>query len=177
MRREKMTSFTDRMIRAAKLDIDLYEEVEADTGAMGQAIGVVALSGIAAGIGSITQAGINGIIAGTILAIIGWFVWAYLTYFIGTEFLAEPQTSSNPGELLRTIGFSSSPGLIRILGIIPGLFGIVFVVAQIWMLVAMVIAVRQALDYSSTLRAIGVCLIGWIIQTVISALLFLLFGA
>ena len=177
MRREKMTSFTDRMIRAAKLDIDLYEEVEADTGAMGQAIGVVALSGIAAGIGSITQAGLIGIIAGTILAIIGWFVWAYLTYFIGTEFLAEPQTSSNPGELLRTIGFSSSPGLIRILGIIPGLFGIVFVVAQIWMLVAMVIAVRQALDYSSTLRAIGVCLIGWIIQTVISALLFLLFGA
>ncbi len=104
-----MTSFRDRMIRAAKLDIDLYEEVEADTGAMGQAIGVVALSGLAAGIGSITQAGLIGIISGTILAIIGWFVWAYLTYFIGTEFLAEPQTSSTPGELLRTIGFSSSP--------------------------------------------------------------------
>lgn len=80
------------------------------------------------------------------------------------------------GELLRTIGFSSSPGLIRVLGIIPGLAGLVFLVASIWMLVAMVIAVRQALDYKSTLRAVGVCAIGWVIQAVIFALVFAVFG-
>ncbi|MFQ6113836.1 MAG: YIP1 family protein [bacterium] len=171
-----MNIFQDRMIRAAKLDVNLYEEVEADTTAMGQAMGVVVLSSLAAGIGSISRTGFNGIIMGTITALAGWYIWAYLTYFIGTKLLPEPQTSADPGELLRTIGFSSSPGLIRILGIIPGLAGLVFFAASVWMLVAMVIAVRQALDYTSTLRAIGVCLIGWIIQAVILMLLFALFG-
>ncbi len=171
-----MSTFKDRIIRAAKLDIHLYEEVEADKGAMGQAMGVVVLSSIAAGIGSIARGGISGILIGTIMALISWYVWAYLTYFIGTKLLPEPQTRANPGELLRTIGFSSSPGLIRVLGIIPGLAGVVFLVASIWMLVAMVIAVRQALDYKSTLRAIGVCVIGWIIQALILALMFFILG-
>ena len=167
-----MTNFLDRMLRAAKLDVNLYEEVEADTGAMRQAIGVVVLSSIAAGIGSIATGGLGGILMGTIAALIGWFVWAFLTYYIGTKLLPEPQTRADLGELLRTIGFSSSPGLIRVLGIIPGLGGVVFIVASIWMLVAMVIAVRQALDYESTLRAVGVCMIGWIIQALIFVLLF-----
>jgi hypothetical protein len=171
-----MTSFRDRIIRAAKLDVDLYEEVEADKGAMGQAMGVVVLSSLAAGIGSIEIRGLSEILMGTIVALIAWYVWAYLTYFIGTKFLAEPQTKADSGELLRTIGFSSSPGLIRVLGIIPGLRALVFIVASIWMLVAMIIAVRQALDYRSTLRAVAVCLIGWIIQALILMMLFYMLG-
>jgi hypothetical protein len=171
-----MASFKDRIFRAAKLDVSLYEEVEADKGALGQSMGVVVLSSVAAGLASISTAGFGGILAGTITALIGWFVWAYLTYFIGTKLLAEPQTKADPGELLRTIGFSSSPGLIRVLGIIPGLRWIVFLIGGIWMLVAMVIAVRQALDYQSTARAVGVCIIGWIIQAVILMLLFSIFG-
>ena len=166
-----MTTFWDRIIRAAKLDAQLYEEVEADTGAMGQATGVVVLSSMAAGVGSVGIGGLGGILVGTIAALIGWYVWAYLTYFIGTKFLPEPQTEADLGELLRTIGFSSSPGLIRVFGIIPGLAGPLFLVASIWMLVAMVIAVRQALDYESTSRAVGVCVIGWIVQLLILVLL------
>jgi hypothetical protein len=171
-----MTNFKDRIIRAAKLDVNLYEEVEADKGAMGQAMGVVVLSSIAAGVGSIERGGIGGLLIGTIVALIAWYVWAYITYFIGTKLLPEPQTKADHGELLRTIGFSSSPGLIRVLGIIPGLRAVVFLVASIWMLVAMIIAVRQALDYESTLRAVGVCVIGWIIQALILMLLFSIFG-
>jgi len=171
-----MTGFKNRIIRAAKLDVNLYEEVEADKGALGQAMGVVVLSSIAAGLGSIGRVGLGGILIGTITALIGWYVWAYLTYFIGTKLLPEPQTKANHGELLRTIGFSSSPGLIRVLGIIPGLAGFVFLVASIWMLIAMVIAVRQALDYRSTLRAAGVCVIGWIIQALFFVLLFSILG-
>lgn len=171
-----MTNFMDRIIRAAKLDIKVYEEVEADKGALRQSMVVVVLSSIAAGFGSIEKAGFSGILIGTIVALISWYVWAYLTYFIGTKLLPEPQTKADHGELLRTIGFSSSPGLIRILGIIPGLGWVVFLVASIWMLVAMVIAVRQALDYQSTVRALGVCIIGWIIQALILMLLFSIFG-
>ena len=143
---------------------------------MGQAMGVVVLSSIAAGIGSIGKGGLLGILLGAVFALIGWYVWAYLTYFIGTKILPEPQTKADPGELLRTIGFSSSPGLIRVLGIIPGLAGVVFLGASVWMLVAMVIAVRQALDYKSTLRAIGVCVIGWMVQLSILVLFFFIWG-
>ncbi len=171
-----MTSFKDRIIRAAKLDIELYEEVEADKEAMWQAMGVVVLSSVAAGIGAIATHGVMGIISGTVIAIISWYIWAYLTYLIGTKLLPEPRTSADPGELLRTIGFSSSPGLIRVLGIIPGLTGIVFLAAGVWMLIAMVIAVRQALDYESTWRAVGVCIIGWLVQGMIIFVLVSLLG-
>lgn len=171
-----MASFADRMIRAAKLDVNLYEEVEADKSAMGQAMGVVVLSSVAAGVGS-GELGVGGIVAVTIAALIGWYIWAFLTYMIGTKLLPEPQTRADVGELLRTIGFSTSPGLIRILGIVPPLAGIVFFVASIWMLVAMVIAVRQALDYTSTWRAIAVCAIGFPIYLVGMAVSILLLGA
>jgi hypothetical protein len=164
------------MIRAAKLDVNLYEEVEADKGAMGQAMGVVILSSVAAGIGTIGTIGIKGLVLGSIAALLGWFIWAFLTYFIGTRLLPEPQTKADYGELLRTIGFSSSPGVLRVLGIIPLLGGILNLITGIWMLVAMVIAVRQALDYKSTWRAAGVCLIGWIVQIAIFALFFGLVG-
>jgi hypothetical protein len=171
-----MASFTDRMIRAAKLDVTLYEEVEADKGAMGQAMGVVILSSVAAGIGTIGTTGIKGLVLGTIVALLAWFIWAFLTYFIGTRLLPEPQTKADYGELLRTIGFSSSPGVLRVLAIIPMLGAILNFIIGIWMLVAMVIAVRQALDYKSTWRAVGVCLIGWIVQVAIFALFFWLIG-
>ena len=172
-----MNSFIDRMIRAAKLDANLYEEVEADESSMGQAMGAVILSSLAAGIGNYFVTGFGGLIWATITALVGWFVWAYLVYFIGVKILPEPQTSSSPGELLRTIGFSSSPGIIRVLGVIPFLnWGLNFVVS-IWMLAAMVIAVRQALDYKGTGRAVLVCVIGWIVYMVVVMLLLSIFGS
>ena len=163
------------MIRAAKLDVNLYEEVEADKQAMGQAMGVVVLASLAAGIGSVSTTGISGLLLGTVAALVGWFIWAFVTFFVGTKILPEPQTEADYGELLRTTGFSSSPGVLRILGVVPLLGAIIFVVCGIWMLVAMIIAVRQALDYKSTWRAVGVCLIGWIIQGVLFWIVFSLF--
>ena len=166
-----MTSMVDRMIRAAKLDAQLYEEVEADKGTLGQAMGVVVLASIAAGVGSGALGGFSGFFIGTVGALISWFIWAALTYFIGTKILPEPTTRADIGELLRTTGFSSSPGLIRVFGLVPGFTNIVFLVSGVWMLTAMIIAVRQALDYQSTLRAVGVCTIGWIVQVVVLLLL------
>ena len=171
-----MADIQDRMLRAAKLDVELYEEVEHDEGALGQATTVVVLSAAAAGIGSLGAGGLAGLIGGTLAALLGWYVWAFLTYFIGTRLLPEPQTRADYGQLLRTIGFSSAPGLIRVLGIIPGLGAIVFIVAGIWMLIAMVIAVRQALDYTSTWRAVGVCAVGWALQSFILGVVFAMFG-
>lgn len=171
-----MTTFANRMLLAARLNTAVYEEVEADRSAMGQAMGVVVLASLAAGVGSIHQGGMGGLMLGTLSALLGWAAWAAITYFVGTRMMPEPQTRADYGELLRTIGFASSPGIIRVLGIIPGLMGIVFIVAGVWMLVAMVIAVRQALDYRSTGRAVIVCLIGWLVQVLIMAIVFAVTG-
>jgi hypothetical protein len=171
-----MADLLSRMVRASKLDVSLYEEVEADRGAMGQAVLVVVISSVAAGIGTLTATGLGGLLLGTVSALLGWVVWAYLTYLIGTRMLPEPQTSADPGEMMRTIGFSSAPGVVRILAVVPVLTDIVILVASVWMLVAMVVAVRTALDYTSTARAVGVCIIGWLIQLVLLVLVFSLFA-
>ncbi len=168
-------SLINRIFRAVKLDIHLYEEVEADKSAMRQAMLVVILSGIAAGIGSISKGGALGVALGTVMGLAGWYIWAFIIFFIGTKLLPEPQTKSNVGELLRTIGFASAPGLIRVFGVFPGVEKLVFPVATVWMLAAMVIAVRQALDYQGAVRAVIVCIIGLFVQIAILLTIFSFF--
>ncbi len=167
--------FVNRIIRACKLDISLYEEVEADQSATLQAALVVVLSSIAAGVGAISLGASNFLMA-PLLSLISWYIWAYLIYFIGAKLFPEPNTQADHGQLLRTIGFSSAPGLVRIFGFTPELMSITFIGAQIWMLVAMIIAVRQALDYQSTWRAIGVVVIAQLVLAIIFVMLLKLFG-
>ena len=138
-------------------------------------MGVVVLSAVAAGIG-LGLGGIGVIVIVSLGALVSWLILAYLTYWIGTKLFPEPQTHSTHGELLRTIGFSASPGLLRIFGVIPGLLQIVFLISEIWMLAAMVIAVRQALDYKSTWRAVGVCMAGGLIYIILNLLIRSLLG-
>jgi hypothetical protein len=171
-----MHQLADRMLRAAKLQPDVYEEVEADKSTLGQAIGVVVIASVAAGIGAMSTQGTPGILVGTLAALVSWVIWAGLTYLIGAKLLPEPQTEADLGQLLRTIGFASAPGVIRVVGIVPGLYQPVAVIAGIWMLAAMVVAVRQALDYQSTGRAVGVCVLGFLIQVLVFAMLFAAMG-
>jgi hypothetical protein len=164
-----MASFTERIVGAASLNPRTYEEVEADKSSMGQAMTIVVLSSIAAGLG--TRAGVLGAIGGALMALVAWFIWAGLTYAIGTKLLPQPQTEADIGQLLRTTGFAASPGMLRIFTIVPGLGSIIGFIISIWMLAAMVVAVRQALDYTSTLRAIGVCIVGWLLLVLVTAVL------
>ena len=167
--------FINRIIRACKLDVNLYEEVEADKSATVQAALVVVLSSLAAGVGALSL-GASSFLMAPILSLVSWYVWAYLIYIIGTKIFPEPNTKADHGELLRTIGFSSAPGLIRVFGFTPELMSITFIGAAIWMLIAMVIAVRQALDYESTWRSIGVVVIGFLVQAIILVTILRLFG-
>jgi len=169
------SQYVNRIIRACKLDVNLYEEVEADKSATFQAAGVVVLSSLAAGVGALSLGAFNFLMA-PLLALASWYVWAYLIYFIGAKFFPEPTTQADHGQLLRTIGFSSAPGLIRVFGFTPELMSITFIGAAIWMLVAMIIAVRQALDYQSTWRAIGVVVIGFLAQAIFLVIILRLFG-
>jgi hypothetical protein len=170
-----MASFVDRVVGAARLDAKTYEEIEADTTAMGQAMAVVAASALASGIGSIAS-GATGAVAAVVGGIVGWFLWAVVTWLIGTKLLPEPATSADLGQMLRTIGFSAAPGLLNVLGFVPVIGLLVWFVAAIWQLVAMVVAVRQALDYTSTGRAVLVCLIGWVFYMIVSVGLAMVMG-
>lgn len=171
-------SFTVRLFGAAALDPEAYEDVEADRGATGQAVLVVLLSSVAAGIGARTpgSSSVLNILWISAVSLVAWAAWALVTYEIGSRLMPEPDTRVDVGELLRTIGFASSPGLIRVLGVLPGVTVPVFVVSAVWMLAANVVAVRQALDYTSTARALAVCGLGWALAIVIAVVLGLSFG-
>ena len=169
-------SFLRRMLGAAWLDAETYEEVEHDRSATGQAALVVALSAIAAAIGTFENHGAQGTLVYTLAALASWVLWAATVCWIGVRWLPHPQTESDLGELLRTLGFSSAPGILRVFGIVPGLAGPLFAITMLWMLVAMVIAVRQALDYCGTGRAIAVCAIGFPIYALTLAVTLLLLG-
>ena len=159
-----------RMIGAARLDTKVYEEVEADTSATRQALAVVVLVALATGIGAIGSGGAVGFVVGIAAAIGLWALWAWITYFVGTTILKTAATKADWGQLARTLGFAQSPGVFKVIGFIPVLGPIVFGIASIWQLVAMVIAIRQALDYTSTWRAVGVAVVGFIPYAVVSSI-------
>jgi Yip1-like protein len=172
------TPFVMRLIGAMALDPVTYEEVEADHGATGQALLVVVLSSVGAGVGArgLGSGSVRSMVFISALSLLAWAAWALLTYQIGVKLMPETQTQSDVGELMRTIGFSAAPGMLRIFGIVPGAALAAFAITAVWMLAAMVVAVRQALDYTSTARAIAVCGLGWVLAVAIAVGLGVAFG-
>jgi hypothetical protein len=161
-----------RVLGAARLDPAIYEEVEHDESATGQALAIVLLSGVGAAVGRLGSFQPAALLAGVLVALLGWGVWAGLCLVIGGRLMPEPQTRTDAGELLRVLGFAAGPGIAQALGIFAPIRTPIFAITQVWMILAMVVAVRQALDYTSTLRALGVCVAGWIVQiAVVLALL------
>jgi len=172
------TSFVIRLIGAMALDPPIYEEIEADKTAGKQAMAVVLLSSLSAGLGArtYTNGSFQSVLFITALALMAWIAWAVVTFQIGTRLMPEAQTRSDVGELLRTIGFSAAPGMLRVFGIVPGATIPAFAITAVWMLAAMIVAVRQSLDYTSTARAVAVCVVGWTLVLAMAVTLGLVFG-
>lgn len=171
-------SFLQRIIGAAALDVAIYEEVEADPGATTQACAVVVLSSLAAGIGArgLGEQTLTNVVFITVVSLMAWAAWALVVFEIGSRIMPAPQTRVDVGQLLRTIGFAASPGLLRVLGAMPAATIPVFAITAVWMLVSMIVAVRQALDYRSTARAVAVCVFGWVLAVTVAVVLGLVFG-
>ncbi len=163
-------SIIDRMIRAARLEPQLYEEVEHDQSATGQALLVVVLGSIAGGIGALSG-GIGGLIFGIIAALIGWAVYAFIAYWVGTNIFKGPQTEATWGQLLRTLGFANSPRVLLVLAIIPVVGIFVVLAVFVWTLFTTVIAIRQALDFD-TWRAIATAVVSLLAQVLIYSVVF-----
>ena len=160
-------TFAARVRGVLLLDVKTFEEIEADTTANLQAFIVVVSASIAAGLGAGVRLGVIGLLRETFGALIGWVMWAAVTWVIGSKLLPEPQTRTDMGELLRVIGYAYAPNLFGFFACIPALGIIVSTVVSFWLLAATILAVRQALDYVSTWRAAAVVLIGWLIFVVI----------
>ena len=169
-----MNLFFNRLFRAAKLDTGLYDEVMADKKAMFQAMMTVFIYSMAAAYVSFGRSGTAGINFGMITTLFGWYVWAFSTYFIGVRLIPGAQNTIDRKSVLRGLGFASSPGLIRILGLVPGLSGAIFLIATIWMIVTASVAIKQALGFESIYRAAGVCVIAWIISAIFQGLVYIL---
>lgn len=170
-------TFLQRLVGAAALDAAIYEEVEADRSATGQAMAIVLLSSLSAGIGA---RGFGSSLASIaffgVVALMSWATWALVMFEIGSRLMPDAETRTSPGELLRTLGFAATPGLASLLGAVPGVTTRVFVLVWVWMLLAMVVAVRQALDYRSTAKAVAVCALGGILAATIALVLGVFFG-
>jgi hypothetical protein len=167
------------MVRASLLNVDVYEEVEADSHQNWSAFAVVVVASVASALGTaiggvMTHASglwfLWGLLIGLGTSIVGWLLWALTTYVLGTTIFKGPETEATYGQLLRTLGFSNSPGVLRFFSFIPFVGGVIAFAATVWVLVAGVVAVRQALDFS-TWRAIGTCVVGWIIYLVVLVLI------
>ena len=160
----------NRMVRASQFDANVYEEVERDVDATKQAALVVLIASVAAGIGGIREGGIVGLLVGVVGGFVGWIMWAAITYWVGKTIFKTENTRVTPGEMLRTLGFSHSPGVLNVLGFIPILGPLVSFIVGLWVLVLGIIAIRQAMDFS-TGRAVGTALVGFIPYIIIYGIL------
>ena len=171
-----MAGLTQRIRGAVALRAATYEEVEADATATPQAVLVVVLAALAGGVSAIRATGVVGLVLAGLASLLGWYVWAFVTFLVGTRLLPGARTEADLGQLLRTIGFSAAPGVVRVLGIVPVLDRPVSLLASLWMLAAMVVAVCQALDYDTTGRAVAVCVVGFVLNFVLLMILGTLVG-
>jgi hypothetical protein len=162
-------TFGERVVGALKLDPNTFEEIERDPTAMGQAVGVIALAALSAGIGNIWYGGISGILLGIVSSLIGYVLWAVVVWLVGTKVMPDPATKADFPETFRVIAFAAAPGLFGAVTIIPILGYLLMFLIWLWSIAAMVVAVRQVLDYSDTFKAAIVVLIGFVVNLVVWA--------
>ena len=137
-------SLVDRMIGVTTLKHPYYRDIEADRDATGQALAVVALAAVAAGIGAIGSDQ-SGIVWKVIMAVVGWIVFSVVAFLVGS-LLTNPRQPVSLGQVMRLVGFAQAPKLIGALGFIP-LFGWIFgLVAAVWFLVVAIHALQEAFD-------------------------------
>jgi len=163
-----MASLAERMTGAMKGDVNTFREIEADPSAVGQAVTVIIIAGVAALIGNVFRIGVMYGVMSLVVSVIGYALWALLVVLIGTKVMPEPATKADFQEGFRVIGFTAAPGVFNVLAIIPFLGPVISFAIWIWMVVIGVIAVREVLDYSNTARAVIVCLIAAVICWIVS---------
>lgn len=168
-------SAVDRMLGALRLDPSTYEEIEADPRATGEAALVVVSTSLVSGAANGVLTGLAAGIAGALASFVGWVVYAWVAYLIGTKVLPGKETHADWGELARTLGYANTPRFFIVLVLLPGSAAIVRAAVGLWVLAATFVALRAALDMSAG-RAIVVAIVSALAQTFIIAFALNYFG-
>src|SRR4051812_36610559 len=131
----RMADLTGRMIGAMQADVKTFEEIEADPNAMTQAITVIVIAGVASLIGNFFRSGLAAGVAGLVGSLVGYALFSFLVFLIGTKLMPEPSTKADFSEAFRTIGFAAAPGVFGVLAIVPFVGPLIGFVIGIWSLV------------------------------------------
>ena len=158
-----------------------YEEVEKDGSATLQALIVVVIVTIASVVGEVLAGGedvevVTALGVGIVRGVVSWALWALVTWIIGSTILKTEKTEADWGQLARGTGFAQTPGLLTLLASVPAVGALISLLAFLWTFAAMVVAVRQSLDYTSTWRAFFVILIAAIPVFILNIIVFALTG-
>jgi hypothetical protein len=169
-----MNMLVSRMLRAAKLDASLFEELVNDPSTQAQSVWVVAVFAMASGYGLFSRAGVTAVNSCLVTTFFAWYFWAFSLYIVSTYLFRNTVTKTDRKTILRVVGFASAPGVLRLLGVIPQTSGILFLVTSVWMIAASVVGVKIALKMSHTGKAIFLCTSTWLLAFIVQSLLLLL---
>lgn len=171
-----MASFGERVVGAMTLKASTFQEIEHDPTAMGQAVGVIVLAAVSLGLGNLFWGGLTGLVSGIITSLIAFGVWAVAVWLIGTKVMPDPATKADLPETFRTIAFAASPGVLGIITIIPILGWLILFGIYLWQAAAMVVAVREVLDYTDTMKAVIVVVLGFLAYLVVAVMMGMIFA-
>ncbi len=163
-------TFGDRVVGAMRLDPNTFEDVEKDPTAIGQAVGVIVLAAVAAGVGNVFRGG-PGIIFGILFSLLGAVIGTVIIWLVGTKLFPEPATKADFPETFRVLGFSAAPGIASVITIIPFLGPLLGFLIALWRIAALVVAVRGVFDYATIGKAVVVVIVGWVIGLCLTLLI------
>ena len=166
-----MASFGERVVGAMTLNAATFQEIENDPTAMGQAVGVIALAAVSMGLGWIFYSGLTGIVWNILSSVVAYAIWAVFIWLFGTKVMPDPATKADFPETFRTVAFAVAPGLLGIITIIPLLGWLLYFAIVLWQLAAMVVAVKEVLDYTDTVKAVIVVVIGMVLYFVVMGMI------
>lgn len=169
-----MNTFVSRMIRVAKLDASLFEELINDPSTQGQSVWVVAILAMATGYGMFSRAGVTAVNSCLVTTFFAWYFWAFTLYFISTYLFRNTVTKTDRKTVLRVVAFASAPGVLRLLGVIPHTTGILFIVTSVWIIAASAIGIKLAFKIPHTGFAVLLCTGTWLLSFIVQSLLLLM---
>ena len=155
--------FLNIIVRSLKLDKTLYKENKyfGEAGIYFAGL-IMILDGVAGAVAANTviktAIGMSGL-----TAILTWFIWAILIYVLGVKIFPDKQTKVSFKKVLTAVGFAHAPGLLRFFAVTPELMIPIIFITQFWIFAALIISIRQILNFKSNLKSFGIVFLSFLI--------------
>ena len=155
--------FLNIIFKSIKLDKSLYTDSRNFGEASIYFAGLIMiLDGVAGAVAANTviktAIGMSGL-----TAILTWFIWAILIYVLGVKIFPDKQTNVSCKKVLTPVGFAHAPGLLRFFAVTPELMIPIIFITQFWIFAALIISIRQILNFKSNLKSFGIIFLSFLI--------------